>query len=329
MAGCYNSNSRPQMIAVELSLPFIRQAIDILDLSLSSIPLIIADFGSSQGLNSMYAMKAIIEYLRQSKKENRPILIIHNDLASNSWTQLFDGSYYGMACGRSFYEQCLPSNSLLIGYSSTSIHWLSRKPCNVSNHCSILFSESDELASFKHQAHLDYAQFLQHRSHELVSGGVLILAIVCVNDENLCGSDTTKRLLYTCAQSLPLTPQELLNYTILEYPRTYAECIDHDLFRKYKFELIKAQFCPIESVLFSQWQQKQVTVDEFAENHTQFVRSWSESALRQALETSQRSQNDVEVLLEQFWTIFKQEVKAKPDEHDSQSFRTFLVLKKT
>ncbi len=69
MAGCYNLNSRQQMRAVELSLPFIQQAIDVLDLSNISAtqPLIIADFGSSHGLNSMYAMKAIVEYIEKSK----------------------------------------------------------------------------------------------------------------------------------------------------------------------------------------------------------------------------------------------------------------------
>ncbi len=110
---------------------------------------------------------------------------------------------------------------------------------------------------------------------------------------------------------------------------TYAECVDHDLFRQYAFELIKVEFRSLKSELFSQWQNKQVTLDEFARAHTQFMRSWSESALREALESSgERSQNDIEALLNQFWTIYEQEVKERPDEHDSQSYRTFLVLKK-
>ncbi|CAF3791070.1 unnamed protein product [Rotaria socialis] len=335
MAGCYNLNCRPQMAAIELSLPFIQQAIDVLDLTSSSAPLIIADFGSSEGLNSMYAMKAIIEYLRHSKEENRSFLVVHNDLASNHWTKLFelvnnDSTYYGLACGQSFYEQCLPPNSLSVGYSSTSIHWLSRKPCNVSNHCSALFSQQDEFDSFKHQAHIDFSQFLEHRSRELVPGGVLILAIVCVNDEGLCGSDVSKQLLYKCAQSLPLISKELLNYTIPEYLRTYAECVDHDLFSKFSFELVNSQFHIILSEIFSQWQQKQVTVNEFARFHTQFMRSWSESALQQALEANEkRSKTDVQVLLDRFWMMYEQEVKERPHEHDSRSFRTYLVLKKS
>ena len=184
-----------------------------------------------------------------------------------------------------------------------------------------MFSQGDQLNSFKEQARRDFSQFLKHRSCELVVGGVLIISIVCINNEGSCGSNPAKRLLYNCTQSLSLTPQELLNYTITEYPRTYDECIDHELFNQYAFELVKAQFSVIESELFSQSQNKQITADEFARAHTQFMCSWSESASRKALElTGERSHNDIDELLTQFWSIY---------EHDSQSYRTLLVLKKS
>ena len=72
----------------------------------------------------------------------------------NGWTTLFDclnkdNSYHGVANGRSFYEPCLPQNSILISYSSTAIHWLSRKPCNISNHCTSLCIQGDEMKAFQ------------------------------------------------------------------------------------------------------------------------------------------------------------------------------------
>jgi hypothetical protein len=145
MTGSYNSNSLPQLGAVQSSIPFIHQAIDALDIVSPSFPVIIADFGSSHGVNSMYAIKSIIDYIKQSKKSENPFLVIHNDLPTNDWTSLFnvlnqDKTYFGLSSGRSFYEQCLPSNLLTIGYSSTSIQWLSQKPCNISNHCICLFA---------------------------------------------------------------------------------------------------------------------------------------------------------------------------------------------
>jgi hypothetical protein len=171
MSKTYNANSLIQKTAVLSSVGLIQEAIDVLDVPTVNI---IADFGSSQGINSIYAMKAIIDYLRKIKKSVIEPLVIHNDLPTNDWTSLFqllmeDNSYNGVASGRSFYEQCLPSNTISIGYSSTSIHWLSKKPCNISNHCYAAFAEdTKELEAFKQQSYLDYSSFLRHRSSELV-----------------------------------------------------------------------------------------------------------------------------------------------------------------
>ena len=148
----YNENSSPQLMAAEISIEHIRQAINTLNKKDSSSPFMIADFGASHGSNSMHVMKMIIHYLKETNKiENeKEVLVVHNDLPTNDWTTLFDllnkdGFYKGMASGRSFYELCLPSKCVSVSYSSPSIHWLSRKPCNVSNHCASQFAQGDEL----------------------------------------------------------------------------------------------------------------------------------------------------------------------------------------
>ncbi|CAF4992039.1 unnamed protein product, partial [Rotaria sp. Silwood1] len=157
------------MRAIELSILSIQRAIEVLDLSSlpSTQPLIIADFDLSHGFNSMYAMKRRLVLT----------LIIN---------------------GRSFYEQCLPSNSLSIGYSSASLQWMSCKPCNISNHCVSLFCSNDEYDKFKRQDHLDYSRFLEYRSNEPIPDEIFKILF---------------QLLYTCAILLPITQQELLDYT--------------------------------------------------------------------------------------------------------------------
>ncbi len=82
-----------------------------------------------------------------------------------------------------FYDQCLPSNSLTIGYTSSSIHWLSQKPCNISNHCVCIPLKCEQIEAFRSQARDDYEQFLKNRSRELINGGVLIANIFSVNDQ--------------------------------------------------------------------------------------------------------------------------------------------------
>lgn len=72
-------------------------------------------------------VQTIIDYIKRSKNSEYSFLIIDNDLPTNDWTTLFtvlnqDKTYFGLSSGRSFYEQCLPSNFLTISYSSISLH---------------------------------------------------------------------------------------------------------------------------------------------------------------------------------------------------------------
>ncbi|CAF0994292.1 unnamed protein product [Rotaria sordida] len=99
MVAGYNENRSSQLAVVNYMIPYIH----------------------------LEAMKIIIQYLQQTNKLITSPLVVHNDLPTNDWTILFqllakDNSYQGVAMGRSFYEQCLPSNSLSIGFSSSSIN---------------------------------------------------------------------------------------------------------------------------------------------------------------------------------------------------------------
>ncbi|CAF0906512.1 unnamed protein product [Rotaria sordida] len=332
----YNRYSQPQLAAIDLSISFIHQAIDALDIdkSLLNNPLLIADFGTSHGANSIYAIKLIINYLHEKKKISQEPLVIHNDLPTNDWEKVFkllinDNSYKAVASGHSFYEQCLPNNSLSIGYSSTSIHWLSKKPCNISNHCVSLFAVNDELIAFKSQARIDYMNFLESRSHELIPGGILILVIPSLNNQGHCGNQNAKDLLYKCAKEICLTSEELFNYTIPSHIRSYDECIDEKLFNQYSFQLIKSELRNSTINFYEQLQFGQITLEEFAQNRTEFMRPWCEPILKTALEINkQRSKEEINQLLNQYWTIYYSKIKEKPDEYKSCLSYTYLILKK-
>lgn len=216
---------------------------------------------------SLVTMKTIIQCLKEARKveSNEQIMVVHNDLPANSWTTLFDlfnvdNSYHGLASGRSFYESCLPANSLSIGYSSTALYWLSRKPCNISNHCRSQFAQDDELKAFQEQAHLDWTHFFEHRSRELIVGGMLILHIPCVDDQGSNGIDTFRTLLYKCAKFL-LTTQELLDFTFPIHFRSYSEIIDHSLFAGCSLELAKSDFGSVKISFIEKCLNKQMTLD--------------------------------------------------------------------
>ncbi|CAF1488620.1 unnamed protein product [Adineta ricciae] len=246
----YNENSRPQLAAVDSTIPYICEAINVLDIS-SCTPMIIADFGSAHGRNSF--------------KFSFDWLFIH----------------------------------------VTSL-WLSRKPCNLSNHCSSLFAQGDELQAFQEQAHLDWNHFLQHRSRELIIGGILTLVIPAVDDQGSNGFDIIREILYQCAQSL-LTSQELLEYTLPIYARNYSECINDELFARYNFKRMKSEFGSVAIPFIKQWQDKQLT---------SYVRSWSDVILRQTLLLNNRSDQDIEQIANQFWNCYDQEITSRLSEYE-------------
>jgi hypothetical protein len=332
MCGSYNCNSSPQLSLIQSSIRFLKEGIESLDIIDSSFPLLIADFGSSHGSNSVYTIKLIIDLIKEIKKIERSFLIIHNDLPTNDWRSLFDTlnkdeTYFGLGNGQSFYRSCLPSNCLTVGYSSASLHWLSRKPCNISNHCVHLYAEGEESALFKNQARDDYEQFLENRSREMISGGVLILNIVSVDDQGQSMLNGVYQLLYQCAKLVPFNEEELIDFTLPVYIRSSKECIDQHLFNKYSFKLINNDISCIDFKFYEQLKNGEITLDQFAQIQTGFMRCGTESILKQTLQL-QRSQQDIQQLLDSFWEIYYEQVKLNPQQLQISSHQTYLILKK-
>ena len=69
MARSYNSNSSLELSAVQISIKFVEKAVEVLDIECSLFPLIIADFGSSHGNNSIFVIKKNHRF-NQTKENN-------------------------------------------------------------------------------------------------------------------------------------------------------------------------------------------------------------------------------------------------------------------
>jgi hypothetical protein len=296
--------------------------------------LVIADFGSSQGRNSIKAMKIFIEYLRETNKLVTPPLVVHNDLPTNDWTGLFkllveDNSYQGVANGYSFYRQCLPSNSLSLGFTSSSMHWLSKLPCNITNHCFHTYAEENERQAYKSQAKMDFNSFIEHRSRELVPGGVLVLSIPSINDQGRESTGNYFDQLYTCAQSL-LTKQELLNLTVPIYLRSLDECLDRELFERCSLKLIEAELVPLKVPTVEQYHNGQLTLDQLMKIFTKVFQSTMDTLVKRVLVMSGRSKEEIDELLKDLWVKYEQKLSKRPDlvVNRNQYVCVALVLKK-
>ena len=133
--GAYNRSSSVQAAGLAPAVPWFIEAARLVPLGLPEVPLIVADYGSSQGRNSLAPLGAAIGVLRERAGADRPISVVHTDLPGNDFSALFqvlaadpdsylrgDANIFPYAIGRSFYESLFPPDSVTLGWSSWAVH---------------------------------------------------------------------------------------------------------------------------------------------------------------------------------------------------------------
>ena len=88
--GAYNKHARLPAGGAALALPLLERAVPKVELDTGNQPVVIADYGSSQGKNSLIPMQVAIRILRNRLGPNRPISVFHIDQASNDFNSLFE-----------------------------------------------------------------------------------------------------------------------------------------------------------------------------------------------------------------------------------------------
>jgi hypothetical protein len=185
--GFYNRNSDVQAANLVSAVPLLEAAARSIPLC-EGRPIVLADYGSSQGRNSLSPMRAAIGVLRERVSERTPIEVVHTDLPSNDFTSLFvvldsDPSSYlatqlnvfPFAVGRSYFNAILAPGQVDLGWSSNALHWLSRNPIDVPDHGWAIFSASESARQLvEEQLAEDWRRFLKARSSELRGGARLV-----------------------------------------------------------------------------------------------------------------------------------------------------------
>jgi long-chain acyl-CoA synthetase len=201
--GSYNLHAKVQAVGGNLALPLLEQVVQKIAIDKGNQPVVIADYGSSQGKNSFAPMRAAIHALRTRIGSDRPITVTHVDQPMNDFNTLFgalhgdpdrytsdDPNVFPSAIGRSFYEQVFPSDYVHLGWSSYAAMWLSRIPTFITGHFRGDRGTTAEFAAFRQQAAQDWENFLSLRARELHPGGRLVLVLVGMNDDGETGFET-------------------------------------------------------------------------------------------------------------------------------------------
>jgi hypothetical protein len=187
-SGFYNRNSAMQAAGIALLLPFWEKACRTVEIL--NEPVVIVDYGSSQGRNSMAPMRIAIEELRGRVADDTPIEVIHTDLPSNDFSSLFNAlqvepnSYmaglsgiFPAAVGRSYFQQVLSPCRVHLGWNSWTMQWMSRSPADAPDHVVAGLSRSADVSkAVKEQLAIDWRRFLEFRSLEMRPGAKLLSA---------------------------------------------------------------------------------------------------------------------------------------------------------
>src|SRR5581483_3771417 len=152
-------------------------------------PFTMTDMGCADGGTSFEMVRQAVGAAR-ARWPQRPITVVYADQPRNDYNSLFHlihgltplptyldefEDVHVMAAATSFYRPILPAGTLDLGFSATAMHWLSRKPCDLTNHVHMVGATGTELAAFAEQGRRDWDAILLRRARELAPGGRLVL----------------------------------------------------------------------------------------------------------------------------------------------------------
>ncbi|MBI0517205.1 hypothetical protein F6Q07_03505 [Pectobacterium parmentieri] len=198
--GIYNQHAKVQASGNFFAMPILDGIVDDMSVFIEGKYISIADYGSSQGKNSLLPIGKIIHSIR-SRFPSHPIFVMHTDQINNDYSTLFNvlendsESYtshkdvFYCAIGRSFYSSILPSNSILLGWSAYAAMWLSYVSINQWDHIVPYKTSSNIQRQLAQQGEQDWRRFLAARATELQVGGKLVLLLAGIDNENRSGFD--------------------------------------------------------------------------------------------------------------------------------------------
>jgi SAM-dependent methyltransferase len=288
--GAYNKYAKLPAGGAALAMPLLESAVHGLHVAGEDRPLVIADYGSSQGKNSFAPLTLAIKTLRSRFGPARPIFTYHIDQPSNDFNSLFEvldadpnrytqgePNVFPAAIGRSFYGQVLPAESVDLGWSSYAAVWLSRVPGRISGHF-IPFHNAQALAEFAAQAATDWESFLALRARELRPGGRLVVVLPARDERGLTGfevlMDHANEVLADLVATGGILAEERARMALGTYPRQRHELLA-PFARDGQFQQLVVEDCEFSTLEDAVWAdyEQDGDKDAFAARHALFFRS--------------------------------------------------------
>ena len=350
--GAYSLATRGAQDVINAAIPMVEEALLKMDLE-EKRNFSFADMGCADGGTSLQMISQLITTLR-SNNPNIEVKVHYTDQPNNDYNGLIQTvlglghfpSYlethkrvYPLFSANTFYNQILPDSSLDFGFSATAMHWLSKKPCNLSNHVHMVGAEGEEYLCFSEQGKKDWETILLHRARELRSGGQLVFLNFCRDKKGkYLGNTTGVNMFFNFAkiwqdfmeQGL-IREDEYQKMTLPQYYNTVEEFsaplknVENPVYQAgLRLKQIETHItaCPFAEA-FKEHQDAQ----RFAEEYIPTIRSWNESIFFGALD-QERALEDREQIIQDYYQTYQNQVIASPEMHRMDYVHAFTVIEK-
>jgi gibberellin A4 carboxyl methyltransferase len=342
--GYYDAHSSFQADTAASVAALLQQAVAALIMPADG-EITIADYGCSEGRNSMATVTTALELLLAGGA--RGLAVVHNDLPTNDWNTLARnlsgaGSYLAkypqaraLFAPRGFFEQVTPSASISFGTSGSAAHWLSRQPPDLDIPRSLYRSDAPpaELAKILKQAAADWQAFLAARAEELQPGGVLLVQMLGADgstDPVRVSASGLLRLMNECVLALvdagEIPKEVYARYCFPVVPRTVEEAVAPVTGSLAgKLELLHCGLTPVASP-YQGALDRTGDVPAFAKSYTAFTRAFSESSLRDGLFRHGRAGADA--LAEQFYAAMEKALTGRPRDYPFDDLTLAVMVRR-
>jgi hypothetical protein len=345
--GSYNRHAKLPADGATMALPLLEKAIKSVELDPGDGPVVVADYGSSQGKNSMVPMQVAVKGLRMRIAPGRAISVFHIDQSANDFNSLFkvleadpnryfadDQDVYPAAIGRSFYEKVLPPGSVHLGWSSYAAMWLSQIPALLPGHFLAIRCNGTARAAFDRQAAQDWETFLSLRARELRPGGRLVVVVPAITDDESVTLeplfDHANAVLEEMVADGTITSEERSRMTIRVHPTRKSDRLA-PFERNGEFQQLILEDSKMFEVSDTAWEQFELDRDTgaLASTRALFLRSVFAPSLACALSPARGANGAAAVAFaDELEQRLKQRLMDQPEEMRSLAHTLVLAKKK-
>jgi hypothetical protein len=277
------------------------------------------------------------------REPDRQISITYADLPHNDFSALFRltqgllgpktesplaavPGLFIFGSGTSFYRQIVPDNTLSFGFSATAMHWISGRPCMITDHVQAVGATPVEQEQFRARAMRDWETILLARARELRPGGRLAFANFCIDEEgrylgHTAGVDmfdSFARHWRDLLRAGRINETEYVDATFQQFYRTPDEFAAPFRDPESPVSLtglkLESIFTMVTPCPYAAEFNLRGDARAFATAYVPTLRSWSETVLAGALDPS-RPAAERAAIIDDFYDAYEADVAAVPEGH--------------